>query len=188
MRLLGLRWFWLAAAALFLMLAVYSSVRIYRLNLFNADLAVLSAGNDLPVERRFGAEAPVLLARAAHLASLGRYDDALDIYARVSDSEEVEVRQAALYDLGNLQLRRAAELAEKLETRRAVPLLELAKAAYRGALALDPGDWDAKYNLEFAMRLLPEMARRNSGGDETPPEEETRRNWTTLPGFPRGLP
>jgi mxaK protein len=51
---------------------------------------------------------------------------------------------------------------------------------------LNSGFWDAKYNLEVAMRLLPEMNRVNIGDDE--PENKKSKLWTTVPGFPRGLP
>jgi mxaK protein len=62
----------------------------------------------------------------------------------------------------------------------------LAKQAYRQALALNSHLWDAKYNLELAMHLFPEMDRLNLPEQEaqTPPPQL----WTTIPGFPRGLP
>jgi len=66
--------------------------------------------------------------------------------------------------------------------------VELAKDAYKKALRLDPNHWDSKYNLEVAMRLLPEMDRiRREDGEEENDEEEGAL-WTTVPGFPRGLP
>lgn len=65
--------------------------------------------------------------------------------------------------------------------------MTLAKQAYRQALALDSGFWDAKYNLELAMRLLPEFDRISPtelDDDAAKPSQL----WTTVPGFPRGLP
>jgi mxaK protein len=35
-------------------------------------------------------------------------------------------------------------------------MLETAKARYRELLRLEPGNWDARYNLERALRLAPE--------------------------------
>jgi mxaK protein len=40
---------------------------------------------------------------------------------------------------------------------RALPLIELAKQSYRGSLRLNPEDWDARYNLERALWLAPEV-------------------------------
>jgi mxaK protein len=90
------------------------------------------------------------------------------------------------YNLGNLYLEQAVQQTEAANINEALPLAGLAKQAYRQALALDSQNWDAKYNLEVAMRLLPEM------DSITLPEEAPTRQkaqlWTTVPGFPRGLP
>ena len=61
----------------------------------------------------------------------------------------------AFYDLGNLHLRQAiqAGLADEAQS---LPLTELAKQGYRDLLRRDPTDWDARYNLERALRLAPE--------------------------------
>ncbi|MGY6217286.1 MxaK protein [Methylolobus aquaticus] len=153
-----------------------------------ADLALLASGQDLPVERRPGATPPVQLARAIHLAARERYDDALELYNWLTGRGDPAFTALLQYNLGNLHLRRAVEQVEKMEIFRAVPALELAKDAYRKSLTLAPDFWDAKYNLEVAMRLLPEMARRDHRSDEAEEETETHRSWATLPGFPRGLP
>ncbi len=39
---------------------------------------------------------------------------------------------------------------------RGLPMVELAKQRYRDLLRDTPGDWDARYNLERALRLAPE--------------------------------
>ncbi len=79
------------------------------------------------------------------------------------------------------------ELAESMQINEATALASLAKQAYRQALALDSQYWDAKYNLEVAMRLLPEMDRITMQDDEPAPQEKVKL-WATVPGFPRGLP
>lgn len=63
----------------------------------------------------------------------------------------------------------------------------MAKQAYRQALTLNSRYWDAKYNLEVAMRLLPEMDRITMEKDD-PIAEKKAKLWATVPGFPRGLP
>ena len=74
-----------------------------------------------------------------------------------------------------------------MQINEATSLASLAKQAYRQALALDSQHWDAKYNLEVAMRLLPEMDRITLQDDEPAPQEKVKL-WATVPGFPRGLP
>jgi len=69
----------------------------------------------------------------------------------------------------------------------AMPLAGLAKQAYRQSLALDSRQWDAKYNLEAAMRLLPEMDKISPEDEDETVQQKTQL-WTTVPGFPRGLP
>jgi mxaK protein len=91
------------------------------------------------------------------------------------------------YNLGNVYLNQAMIEVEAGRINQAMPLLTLAKQAYRQALALDSSFWDAKYNLELAMRLLPEFDRisQTEADDDAAKPSEL---WTTLPGFPRGLP
>ncbi len=94
---------------------------------------------------------------AAYAAQLaGRHQDARLIYSRLERSKDHSVRVAALYNTGNTYLEQAAAIDMKTDADRAVPLVELAKRSYREALALDPDCWDARYNLERALLLLPD--------------------------------
>lgn len=109
-------------------------------------------------------------ARFAHalaLARSGGYEAALAAHKALVQQEQGTLRTAALYNLGNLHLRQAlrngpARAAESL------PLVELAKQGYRDALRADPGDWDARYNLERALALAPEIDAQ-AGEDNEPP-------------------
>jgi mxaK protein len=96
-------------------------------------------------------------ARLAHAVALSKmdYDGALAAYKAIIRSDREDLRQIALYDLGNLHLRQAlrAGIADDAQS---LPLTELAKQSYRKLLRKDPNDWDARYNLERALRLAPE--------------------------------
>jgi mxaK protein len=94
------------------------------------------------------------LARAVALAKLD-YDGALAAYKSIVQSNRDDLRLIALYDLGNLHLHQAIQygLADEAQS---LPLTELAKQSYRDLLRRDPTDWDARYNLERALRLAPE--------------------------------
>ncbi|WP_204276833.1 hypothetical protein, partial [Klebsiella aerogenes] len=63
--------------------------------------------------------------------------------------------------------------------------MTLARQDYRRALEARPDDWDAKFNLDVASRLIrdyPEFDRKS--GDEL--KAEPKQIWTDIPGQPRG--
>lgn len=98
---------------------------------------------------------------AAYAAQhVGRYQDAREIYAGLEHAAAPALRVAALYNAGNTYLEQAIAIGLAQEADRAVPLLELAKRSYRDALRLDPGAWDARYNLERALALLPDAVEK----------------------------
>ena len=94
------------------------------------------------------------LVRAVTMAK-SDYDGALAGYKAVIQGGREDLRRIALYDLGNLDLRQALHVGLDDEAR-SLPLVELAKQSYRNLLRRDPGDWDARYNLERTLRLAPE--------------------------------
>jgi mxaK protein len=127
-------------------------------------------------------------ARFAHalaLARAGRYDAALGAYKVLARVERGPLRPAAFYNLGNLHLREALKdgPAKAVDS---LPLVELAKQAYRDALRVDPGDWDARYNLERALALAPEVDDAASVDNE--PEVQRERAVTTAPLMRADLP
>jgi len=126
------------------------------------------------------------LARALQLKRQGRYEEALAAMNAIINNGDKVLQMQIRYSLGNLYLEQALVKTEAMAIADAQPLLALAKQAYRQALALDSGFWDAKYNLDVAMRLLPELERINVEEEPTPRQQAPL--WTTVPGFPRGLP
>ena len=109
-------------------------------------------------------------ARLARAVALSRrdYDGALAAYKSIIQSNREDLHRIALYDLGNLNLRQAVQygLADEAQS---LPLTELAKQSYRDLLRRDPTDWDARYNLERALRLAPEEDA-DASEDTAPPE------------------
>ena len=100
---------------------------------------------------------PVPEARLGHAVALAKvdYDGALAAYKAIIQGGREDLRRIALYDLGNLHLREALQVGLEDEAQ-SLPLLELAKQSYRDVLRRDPENWDARYNLERALRLAPE--------------------------------
>ncbi len=97
----------------------------------------------------------IMLARAVALAAEGRFAAAGQRYESIVDAGPLdEIGRAALFDLGNAYLRQGAGAA--VDAPRSPPMIEQAKAYYRALLRVAPDDWDARYNLERALRLAPE--------------------------------
>ena len=139
-----------ATAVAFAALAAVEGVRLREAERVNAVIAgATQAGSDsnLP-EARF--------VQAMALAKSGDYENALKAYRVLGREEETRVSLAALYNAGNLQLREALKEGSNASVR-ALPLLELAKQSYRAVLRRDPQSWDARYNLERALWLAPEI-------------------------------
>lgn len=150
-----------------------------------ADIAALAAGQDVAVALDAGPE--LQFARLVFLTTRDRFDEAQPLMNRIAASGDAQLVAAAAYDLANGRLRAAIGHLESNDIDPAVPLVRLAKEGYRRALMLDSGFWDAKYNLDIAMRLVRDFPQIETSGEDIPPEA-AKRLWTDLPGVPRGLP
>jgi mxaK protein len=139
------------------------------------------ANPDAPVRSEPEAE----FARAAALSAAGRYEAAAQAYKALTSSDRPDMRSAAQYNLANLHLREALKNGPD-EAVRSLPLIELAKQGYRTLLRADPDDWDARYNLERALWLAPEIDESSvDTGRVSGPRE---RAISTLQGARRDLP
>jgi mxaK protein len=78
------------------------------------------------------------------------------------------------------------QVREGVQPGQAIPLIELAKETYREVLRHDPGQWNARYNLERAQRLLPDAEEGDGGPPDVPRNAE--RAATTMRGYSPGLP
>ena len=159
-------------------LATYHSVRLIRSERINAAIAgVRATGLDADVpEAQF--------ARALALVRSGESAAALNIYKSLARGSRADIRRAALYNTGNLYLRDAQgnDTAAGFES---LPLVELAKQAYRDVLRERPDDWDARYNLERACWLAPELEYE---GDEADAPMKEQRAMSTVQGAAVNLP
>ena len=124
-------------------------------------------------------------ARAMALASAGQVDASIKAYKEQIQGPRPDLRRLALYNLGNLYLREAIRGTSE-ESTPALPLIELAKQSYRDLLRIDPGFWDARYNLERALWLAPEIEDPVLDVEEVPDAED--RTMSTLPGARLELP
>lgn len=151
----------------------------------NRLIAALAEGRDVEIGEN--ASAALTFARAHYLLARDRLDDARAPTERLALGDARRFAFAALYDKGNAHLRRALQIVDAHRYDDTIAQVNLAKQHYLRALRIDPGDWDAKFNLDVAMRLVRDFPDGEAEGDEEPPEQPDRL-WTDLPGLPRGGP
>jgi mxaK protein len=152
----------------------------------NAVIQRLAGGEDIAIDSSQASDS-VLLARARYLLARDRIDEAQTIADISAARSSPETRKALLYNLANARLRIAIEAIEQGALDKAIASVNLAKSAYRLALRIDPADWDAKFNLDIAMRLVRDLPQQDDSAEEKSPEEP-KQLWTDLPGIPKGLP
>ena len=137
---------------------------------------------------------PYAMVNAWKLGQTMAYEQkALELYSQIFSGAQTDLKKRAYYNSANIRLKQALRL---LDTQgygawdQVTPLLALAKDGYRNALSLDPNWLEAKYNMELALRLAPDIksSQRNSKQDEEEPEGLPQKGWPSIPGFPRGMP
>jgi mxaK protein len=172
--LLGL----LLALAALMVVDLWRLSHIHGWNRAIADGSVVSLEGVLPPEAQF-AKAFVLERRGAH-------QRALSLYKEIDATEHRDLAAAANYNSANIYLRWALELHAQEGERQAMPLFELAKQSYRDLLRSHDQLWDARYNLERALRLFPDSGGQTDAAGPSPLHSE--RAITTMRGFTLGLP
>lgn len=162
--------------------AAYEGYTLIRLDALNRDIA-----NPARLKLDEKAPAPLLFAKARQLDGAGDHQEAIRLYSAILHTEDKALRGRVFHNLGTIYLREAAKLWNArgvLEYARVNTLIELTKENYREALRLDPDNWDARHNLEYAYRITP------------PPKEQPKSDlrgtkssvFATLPGIPGGGP
>ena len=159
-------------------LAGYQAWQLNRAKEFNAALA-----DSQSAIRE--AKPQYLFANAKQLAAAGEYEAAVAAYKDLVQGEDHAIRTAARFNLGNLHLREALEHGPQDETRW-LPMIEFAKQSYRALLRDDPFSWDARYNLENALRLAPEIEESATTDRGPPPDSE--RTTSTISSSRMDLP
>lgn len=131
------------------------------------------------------APAEVQFAAASELARHGQVQAALDTYRELETSSRLQLRTDARFNSANLYFQQALAARTGADPSRSLALMELAKQSYRELLRERSDDWDARYNLERALRAAPDPEQEAQG---LPPPPGTRRAPTTMRGTNLGLP
>ena len=171
----------LALLALAVAAALFDGAALWHAAQTNAAIA---AGAPPPEAPGQPPELRFARAYAQAQAASGARDAALNRYRALQSDPRVGA--AARYNSANLLVRQAVEVRASTQPGQAIALLELAKEYYRDVLREDPAQWDARYNLERAQRLLPDP------DDDEPAvagqERNRERAVTTMRGYAPGLP
>ncbi len=97
--------------------------------------------------KKLPADAGAHFNRGTALYALSRFDEAGQEFLRATDAKEAGLKESAFYNLGNALFKK-----EKFKE---------AVAAYTRALGLRPGDKQAKWNLEIALKKQKEEEEKN---------------------------
>lgn len=151
----------------------------------NDSIEAMREGRDVAVDANGRPE--TILARVAFLTARSEIDRARALVEGLDRSGSIEARARGHYLLANALLRKAFDHIERSQLEAANPFVNLAKREYRRALQLAPDDWDAKFNLDVAARLVRDFPdfERNSGDELS---ADPKKLWTDIPGKPKGLP
>ena len=172
-----------AGIVLLLVFASFEASRWWRAVQWND---VIVSGRPPPPVAKGDAPLPVQVqfAQAWAQAASGAEEAALNQYRALQ--EDPTVGALARYNSANLLLRQATRLRDTSQPGQALPLIELAKESLREGLRRNPGDWNVRYNLERAQRLLPDPEE----ADIDPPDlaRNAERAATTMRGYTPGLP
>ncbi|UHD45143.1 hypothetical protein LUX29_19350 [Aureimonas altamirensis] len=166
-----------------LAIAVWASLQLMEERRDNRAIAALGSG--MPVETS-SQRAEVLFAQSRQLLRRGRPDEAEALSPALAMAGNAGLAAAHAYNLGNGRLRQAFTMVEDNRIDAAIPVVRVAQEDYRRALRLNPADFDAKWNLDLASRLVRAFPR--AAPDEEEDGTRPRNIWTDLPGLPRGLP
>ncbi|MDP1910675.1 MAG: hypothetical protein Q8K85_20435 [Hyphomicrobium sp.] len=180
---LALLWLALVASAAVFVVAGAQFIAKYRTN---AAIDGLRSNSEVAVD---AASAPPALldAGAAFFLKRNRIEEAQPMLDQAAVRADPTILHRMLYNMANARMRAAIAAIGKGDYDKAIPLVTLAKSEYRNALRLDPANWDSKYNLDIAMRLVRDLPQA-VGEDEEKPLQTPEKLWTDLPGVPKGLP
>lgn len=134
-------------------LAVITALRLWQIQQVNAYISEPEAFDTIPDDPR------ARFAYANMLERQKKHDEALEKLTQVLGKADVALLPLVYFNRGNINLREAIKLTSS--DGRQKPLIELAKQDYRTALALEPQMWSARYNLEVALRVVPEDPANN---------------------------
>ncbi|HDY85612.1 hypothetical protein LCGC14_0625310 [marine sediment metagenome] len=141
-------WLLVVVAVLSLLAAGQAGLSLWQTGKVNAFISNPASSENIPEHLK------AQFAKAYNEAEQGKAKEAMERLTTVVATEDEDLEAAAYFNRGNIHLQDARALAAD-DTGR-VALIGLAKQDYRTALLIDSSLWDARYNLELALRMAPE--------------------------------
>lgn len=157
----------------------------FRTERANSTISQLLSRHDAAINVRT-ATPQEILARVNECLRRDQIDDAQATLSSSAERLPPTIHAAALYNIANSRTLLAAEAVRKGDLDGAAALINLAKSEYRLALKLEPENWDARYNIDVAMRIVRDLPQGDNPDKESP--DAPKKLWTDLPGIPKGLP
>lgn len=130
-----------------------------------------------------------LFAKAYQLRRQGELEAALELYHRLEQVSDREIRVRANYNVGNIYVTQAQIDAQLHRVKNIGTLVGIARTQYQRALRLDSDFFDAKYNLEYTRFLVTERdsdQQEYEGGLSH--RHEFKKDWAEFQEPPQGLP
>lgn len=129
----------------------------------------------------------IVFAKAWQLGQSGDIQQALRLYSRIEHAASPREIERIKFNMGTLYLNQAAQYWNSQGVwaySEVVTWSSLAQQALHEVLVMNPSNWDARFNLEYALRITP------------PPRESEKADWTghkssvhaIYPGLPGGGP
>ena len=143
----------------------FQSVKLYKQkqlsNTLNSVPATIATLDEVDTTRAMYSHPAVQVSVGSALAQGANLEEAERILnPLVNDSSDVTIHTGAQYNLANAYLRQALASGTQT-TSQSLPMVELAKQRYRELLHDTPEHWQARYNLERALRMAPEGSDRS---------------------------
>ncbi len=135
------------------------------------------------------------LISAWHLQQKGNNQQALALYHSITqsantntpDSNYQKIHETALYNIGVINLGQAVKHWNKMGVwayADVIAPLNQAKHVFKEILSNNPKHWDARYNLDYALRITPPPKQKDQEGIR----ESRSSVHSILPGQPAGGP
>ncbi len=163
-RLYIAHWALVAVAAVSTVAAGQSAWHLSQTNKINTFIENPTESEQIPAHKK------ALFAKAYSDAQTGNNEQALKHLTSTLVTDDLALEAASFYNRGNIHLREVLALPPENTGR--IALVGLAKQDYRNALLIDSSLWNARYNLEYALLMVPEEAnplsdQEHAGGHAT---------------------
>jgi mxaK protein len=109
-----------------------------------------------------------VFAKAFMYQQKSEFDTAIEHYAHIENEVDKDFQQVVHYNMATLYMQRAMVVRQAGDHDIATPLIELSKHLYKQLLRFEPTHWPAKYNLEQALKLAPEIKKEEFPDDVMP--------------------